>query len=131
MTIKRPLAWIIISIAALWGTYGLILQYLQSDHAITMNVRWLMHGGTTLILHVGMIAIIIAACLNFPKVIISSVLGYAVGFILAVFFNVTSPDPTGAMVYNNASLIWMFTLLLFIVAVTLWEIIVRKVLRKK
>jgi hypothetical protein len=133
MTIKRPLAWIIISIGALWGVYGIIMQYLiLSNNTVTMGVRGLMHGGNAIfILHVGMIAIIIAACLNSPKVIISSVLGYAVGFILAVFLNFSSPDPTGAMVYNNAAHIWMYTLLSVLAAVTLWEIIGRKVLQKK
>ena len=130
MTIKRPLAWIIISIGALWGMYGIMMRYLQSDYALSMGVRWLMHGGNaTFILHVGMI-VIIAACLNSPKVIISSVLGYAVGFILAVYLNSDSPDPTRAMVYNDAAHIWMFTMLLLIIAATLWEIITRKVLRK-
>ena len=132
MILKRRFLWLFCCIVSLWIIYYVILQYLWSTHSVTTGVKWLLFSGMpSFVLHLAMIAIIIAAFLESTKrlkrLMISAVLGYGIGFVFAVIFNADLPPPGFAppdspSMTNNAWFIWLIAFLAFVLIPIVLEI---------
>lgn len=71
---------------------------------------------------IGMFIIIISSFFYSKKVMISTVIGYSIGFIFSILFNKDGIDPGGGRT-NNAWIIWTYTFLIIILIGVVWEII--------
>ena len=122
--IKERLLWAVGAIASLWICY--VLWYILSSNDIITVLSWQFLRGWSFNLFVFGAIIIFIAMLTFArKIMISTVTGYAVGLVLAIFFNSDTFDPNPGIYVNNAWFIWTATYLIAIVAGVACEVVNR------
>lgn len=108
--------------------FTLILAYLLCEILL-----YFLHQQSTwhaFLIFFGTVVIIISAVFNCHKVMIGTVVGYLIGFVLAMLFQtdiVIGPDD---LMGSNAWIIWTVSYLIIILASIVWEIVTRIMKRK-
>ncbi|MCL2487211.1 MAG: hypothetical protein FWE80_00840 [Oscillospiraceae bacterium] len=115
---KNKLFWFIGSIAALSVSYVLCRYVFFGLHG---NKGW---SGVLFVL--GAVVLLISARFYCRRIMVSTVAGYMIGFILGIVFNAEGRDPGTTTWW----IIWTVSFLVFILAGIVWEVI-SKCLRKE
>jgi len=119
---KSRIIWLVGSLVALCVCWVICRALSWS---IFINTQW-----STVLFIFGLVILIIAAIIDGRKIMLCIVIGYVISFITGILFNSDSPDPTGAMVYNNWWQIWTYVYLIFIGVGVVLEIITKIVSKK-
>ena len=124
--IKSRLVWTLAASAALYLSYLLFRYPLFGLHGMS---QW-----TFILLMFGLIVIGIAALKNARSVMVCVVAGYLIGFVLHLIFGreywIAAGDDL-LIPKHNGWWIWTIAYLLFIAAGILWDVICKRIQRRK
>ena len=114
----------------LGGILTLALTYFIGQLTLFSRPAYAMGDIPWILVIIGLLVIMAAGAAKAHKLIISTTIGYAFGFLLAVLFGHDYCIPTqGGCVYNNSWQVWLLSFLGFIGIGVLWEIASRVVIR--